>query len=47
MVKAPATDIALFEIEVVDMSRNNHTPVGLYEQGQFKPFRPGQYHSDQ
>lgn len=35
---APATDMQHWEIEVVDMTRNNYTPVGEYRNGEFRPF---------
>ena len=37
MPNAPATDMANFEIEVIDMARNNYTPIGYYRNGEFKP----------
>merc|ERR1712212_842345 len=37
MANAPATDMVNFEIEVIDMARNNYTPIGYYKNGEFKP----------
>ena len=37
MPNAPATDMVNFEIEVIDMARNNYTPIGYYRNGEFKP----------
>jgi len=35
---APATDLANYRIEVIDMERNNFRPIGHYEGGEFKPY---------
>ena len=37
MPHAPATDLVNYKIEVIDMVRNNYTPIGYYENGEFKP----------
>ena len=35
---APATDLVNYQIEVIDMQRNNYTPIGTYSQGEFKAY---------
>ena len=38
MSNAAATDMVNYEIEVIDMNRNNYTPIGTYQNGEFKSY---------